>query len=431
MDIRARRSIVGGLVLAVSATLPSSARADDEVTRGWAFLGTGYSIMAPTRAAFRDPHFGMRLFWNGPAAGTLGPSNDPAVTDTAAASPSGATHTFWDVAFGESMPVVGWYDVSNDALLRYTRGVQLNFDAAAFMLLDFDSQSWGVINTDYRLGLSVDGRLPFPRWERLSLKVGFFHQSTHLGDEYVLSARTIQRQETPAVNGVLPFRANPSYWAVPITLSWDWSATPQWGVRVYGGTMLFVQNAIAASDHAEWRVGAEVQRDAVVVVNAQEPVKASPRDVENLPSQSVPPPAPGRPTPAAATVQQAQPADFSEAFEEFGFGHSPIGPPTPPQDGKQRLRRGWYTAGAKYELLMQRRFEQTGGQPGPATFVPIDGHWRTHHLMLTFQLNTRTRHSSSNALALSLEGILGRNQHGQLVAYHALKTIALSCSYYW
>jgi hypothetical protein len=36
-----------------------------------------------------------------------------------------------------------------------------------------------------------------------------------------------------------------------------------------------------------------------------------------------------------------------------------------------------------------------------------------------------------NALVGGLDGIIGRNQHSQLVAYHELKTLAVSLSYYW
>jgi hypothetical protein len=215
-------------------------------------------------------------------------------------------------------------------------------------------------------------------------------------------------------------------------VSWDWSPRSRWAVRLYGGTMLFAQSAIAQAGHPEWRLGAEVQLDDLILVDPHVPVTTSPRDIENLAVQSAPQPEAASGNPA---VQQAPaptpPADFFDAVQDFGFGHSPIGPPVHPHDGKQRFRRGRFSYALKYELLLQRSFEQFGGQPGPATFASLDGYWRTHHLMALFQINTRTRHSASNALAVGLEGIFGRNQHGQLVAYHEVKTIALSFSYYW
>src|SRR5215471_939892 len=119
-----------------------AARADDETVSGFAFGGTGETVFEHTRASLRDPHFGMRFYYTDKVPGTLSPVTNPGAADAdARAAAAGGRHVFWDVAFGERAPVLGWYDIHPTRSVRHARGFQLNIDAAAFLLLDFNAQS--------------------------------------------------------------------------------------------------------------------------------------------------------------------------------------------------------------------------------------------------------------------------------------------------
>jgi hypothetical protein len=355
------------LVLALGRPRPALADAS-----GVLWGGTGETVFEHRRADLRDPHFGMRLYPDHAVPGTLHgiPDPDAPGADARAGAPDGR-HLFWDVALGERAPVVGWYNGAGSRSSRYARGVVLNLDAAAFVLLDFSAQSAAVINSDYRFGASVDFRPWSDAWDWLSLSLGYYHQSTHLADEYVLSAATIQGQGSPPqVNALLPYRANPSVEAFPLLASVD---VPDGGgpvsLRVYGGSTLFARSELPIGRHAEYRAGAELRW------------------------------APERPSAAAR-----------------------------PDGRPRRGRRGFELA---YELLGQRRYHHVGPEPGPPLFEKEAGYWSTHHAVLMYAHNLDLERSSSNALAVGLELLWGRLQHGQLIEYATTKTGALSLAYYW
>ncbi len=78
------------------------------------------------------------------------------------------------VAFGGSIPLF-----QADAPLegRWEIGVQ----AGVFSIFDLDSDSYDLVNSDYWVGLPVSAR-----WGGFSFTVRPYHQSSHLGDEYLL-----------------------------------------------------------------------------------------------------------------------------------------------------------------------------------------------------------------------------------------------------
>ena len=63
-------------------------------------------------------------------------------------------------------------------------GVQVGLEGSVFAQLDIDTESHDLINADYVLGLPVTWR-----WRALSGRVRAYHQSSHLGDEFVLRSR--------------------------------------------------------------------------------------------------------------------------------------------------------------------------------------------------------------------------------------------------
>ena len=429
-----------GIGIGVAGAGPVAAQDDVallEPVRGFDFGGTGETIFEHTRASLRDPHFGMRFYLAPKVPGTLSPVSNPgsADADARAAVPDGR-HVFWDVAFGERAPVLGWYDVHPTKSIRHARGFQLNLDAAAFLLLDFSAQSSAVINTDYRLGISVDLRPWCEGWDRLSFSVAFFHQSTHLGDEYTLSARTVQDSAPPAANPALPYRANPSYLAFPATISVDLAPTdaPQITARLYLGGTLFASSELPESTHPDFRAGLEFRygRPEAVLSNT-EPDSAAP-------VTPVPPVTPVLPSASSSSQQQDGTAStgskisgFLDAAKHYGLGHA-AGTTAAPAAGPhaaRRLRRGARSYVLAYEALSQRKYLHDPTAPGQPLFLMGDGRWLTHHLMAMLVFNLDTERSTSNAIAVAVEFLDGRNQHGQLIEYDSVRTVALSLSYYW
>jgi hypothetical protein len=365
---------------------------------------TGETIFEHTRAGLRDPHFGMRLYRDNAVPGTLHEIGNPTApgSDARAGAPDGP-HRFWDVSFGERMPVFTWYDVDPQRA-RYARGLQVNIDAAAFMLLDFDSQSLGVIDTDFRIGGSLDFRPWWDGWERLSLSVGFFHESTHLGDEYVLSAATIQGDAAPVANALLPYRANPSFEAVPVTVSFDYPfAANHLSVRAYGGASAVFASALPNEAYpSEWRAGGELRWTSQDSGN----VMASPGPdagvVDNI----------------AATLKRRSTGVRRDQAVAV-------------RADRARERRGAFGLEAAYELLGKRQYAHTGPNPRAATFSAGSGYWYVQHAMLMLLYNLDTERSSSNALGLSVDWIRGRSPFGQLTEYTRVEAIAVGLQYYW
>ena len=107
--------------------------------------------------------------------------------------------------FGEMMPLYREGSV--------TEGFwQIAAFGTAAILHDLDTSSWDLVNTDYRFGVALTFRK-----NDLSGVARVFHQSSHIGDEYLLN-NTVQRN-------------NFSFEASDFILSYD---LKEW-LRVYGG----------------------------------------------------------------------------------------------------------------------------------------------------------------------------------------------------
>lgn len=110
-----------------------------------------------------------------------------------------------NVSFGESF-----------TLLQYDAGsigvFQTGLQGGVFSIFDFDSDSIDLVNADYFVALPLAyGRGNFSSLLRV------YHQSSHLGDEYLL------RTDVE--------RINLSYEALSLLLSYEWP----FGLRTYGG----------------------------------------------------------------------------------------------------------------------------------------------------------------------------------------------------
>lgn len=108
------------------------------------------------------------------------------------------------VSFGEAVPLLG-FDAPGG------RG-ELSLHAAVFSIFDLDSESFDLVNSDFLVGLAAGYRRG-----RFSALLRLIHQSSHLGDEFLLRSRVD--------------RVNLSYEALRLLLSWDLGEA----LRVYGG----------------------------------------------------------------------------------------------------------------------------------------------------------------------------------------------------
>ena len=121
-------------------------------------------------------------------------------------SSSGVRYTMASVGFGETFGMYRFFGS------REGNGLQLSVDGALFAQFNLDAPSYDLINADYTLGIPVTYR-----HGDNSLRFRIYHQSSHLGDEFLQSVNP-------------PERVNLSYEAIELIYSREWG-----GWRVYGG----------------------------------------------------------------------------------------------------------------------------------------------------------------------------------------------------
>jgi hypothetical protein len=116
-----------------------------------------------------------------------------------------------DVSFGETFGFAegDWQGG------RYQIGLQ----GAVFALFNLDSDSFDLINADYVIGIPITWRQ-----DSWSARARLYHQSSHLGDEFLLG--------NPGVN-----RINLSYEVIDALISREWQR-----FRVYGGAGVIVHS---------------------------------------------------------------------------------------------------------------------------------------------------------------------------------------------
>ncbi len=195
-----------------------------------------FQYFKPMVANIRNPRLQVRHYFR-----------DEAVpfTDRGPKGSNQSRFGFFDVSYGESFPFLGWnFDREAPENCMEANGVALFVQGAAQSLLDMDTESHSVLNTDFRIGAGVQARFA----GHLSLRLQYFHESTHIGDEYVLGAI-----DDPAFR-----RYNVSYEAWEAYLAADnfrheedldgkLSLIPVYA-RVYGGGRKFVSGLLGTFD---------------------------------------------------------------------------------------------------------------------------------------------------------------------------------------
>lgn len=149
------------------------------------------SIHCPLLADPKEPRSFVSLL-----RGTLGTLDNP----------SGSRTTIVSVGIGDSFGLVRWNGTQPGD------GVQLDAVGAVFAQFDFNAPSKDLINADYTIGFPLTFRK-----RGFSTRARLYHQSSHLGDEFLLRDAAIQRE-------------NLSFESIELLLSQEFHA-----FRLYGG----------------------------------------------------------------------------------------------------------------------------------------------------------------------------------------------------
>ena len=121
-------------------------------------------------------------------------------------STPGIRYTMASVGFGETFGLYRFFGS------REGDGLQLSIEGALFAQFNMSTPSHDLINADYTIGIPIT----YHHGDD-SLRLRVYHQSSHLGDEFLLG-------------GSAPKRVNLSYEALEFIYSREWR-----GLRVYGG----------------------------------------------------------------------------------------------------------------------------------------------------------------------------------------------------
>ena len=128
--------------------------------------------------------------------------------ERAGSGPTAASSRLASIGIGDMFGLGRWSGG------RTGDGVQLSITGAVFAQFDLGTSSYDLLNADYMVGLPLTIRRG-----RGSLRFRVYHQSSHLGDEYLLREPPDRRD-----------RENLSFESLDLTLSLDAGA-----LRVYGG----------------------------------------------------------------------------------------------------------------------------------------------------------------------------------------------------
>ena len=136
------------------------------------------------------------------------------------------------VGVGDAFPMVRWNGRAPGD------GVQLSLQGSVFAQFDLGTSSYDLLNADFIIGLPLT-------WRRgaTSARARVYHQSSHLGDEFLL------RDEDPK-----PERENLSFESLELILSQDVGIA-----RLYGGGEYLVNRSPADLESTVAHAGAELR----------------------------------------------------------------------------------------------------------------------------------------------------------------------------
>jgi hypothetical protein len=150
---------------------------------------------------------------------------------------AGAHYTMSEVGFGETFGMYRWFGGGREG-----DGLQLSAEASLVARFNMSTSSFNLVNADYTVGIP----LTYRRGQN-SFRLRLYHQSSHLGDEFLQGANP-------------PDRINLSFEAVEFLYSYEWSgwrgylggeylihkdpaglkpASAHWGIEYRGSKPLF------------------------------------------------------------------------------------------------------------------------------------------------------------------------------------------------
>lgn len=144
---------------------------------------------------------------------------------------------------GDSLSTIGSVGIADQfGIARWGgttpgNGVQLSIAGAVFAQFDLDAASYDLLNADYIIGIPLT-----MRHGGFSMMLRAYHQSSHLGDEFLL-------------RGEHPERVNLSFESAEAILSIEGA-----GLRVYGGGEYLFHRFPDALEKYVAHVGAELRR---------------------------------------------------------------------------------------------------------------------------------------------------------------------------
>jgi hypothetical protein len=138
------------------------------------------------------------------------------------------TDQLWlvEVGYGANFPVYGRVDEAGN-------GWNVGISGGLFGLFNLEAESFDLINADYTVGVPLTWRQ-----DKTSARLRLYHQSSHLGDEFLLNAR--------------PERINLSFESLEGLIAYD--LTP---FRVYGGGEVLLHREPADLDRLMAHAGIE------------------------------------------------------------------------------------------------------------------------------------------------------------------------------
>ena len=135
--------------------------------------------------------------------------------------------------------------------------MEVGIQAGVFAIFDLDADSFDLINADYMVGIPLTIKK-----DKFTSLTRVFHQSSHLGDEFLLRGRTDKR-------------VNLSYESVHSLLSYDLPA----GFRIYSGGGYIFHSDPPDLDPWSTQVGLEFRSPWTFASDALRPVAAV--DIQN------------------------------------------------------------------------------------------------------------------------------------------------------
>jgi hypothetical protein len=184
------------------------------------------------------------------------------------------TRVAWDVSVGKEIAIFNRANYTEATQRTGCSGWGLWVDLSFHVIEELGKdESNPIIDTDYRFSLV---KLKYSRFikvnpdksfESLAFKADLLHhESTHLGDEYVLHAQTLPA-DLLAARGERPFeRFNPSFEFFDVAVGYNWGTAMGQLITIRGGT--------TAPEPWEWGPGKGLYSDHTLEPNGREVISS-------------------------------------------------------------------------------------------------------------------------------------------------------------